>query len=294
MNNEKQKKIIAPNECSFIRWIITLLVGGAIGILIALPGLLPLAEKGGVFMGLTYESMASLVVFVGQFFGFWIALKLVAKTSLRDFVFGVGGKFNKKVSLIIFVLYALGMAIPFLLTIDKIQLRDVQWEQFAFLVGFMLLTAICQTTWEELVCRGILLRWGLKNKFDYSKKAWILAVITTIIFMLGHVSNPEVTSQSGADVAISIVTYCIPGFVCVLANLHFGDLMPGIIIHWVNNFTLFTLISETNNATAVPVPSLFSYSPDGGAVWGLISTLIPHIPVLIYILVDAIKRKKAA
>jgi membrane protease YdiL (CAAX protease family) len=150
-----------------------------------------------------------------------------------------------------------------------------------------------QTTFEELVFRGIFLRWACKNKLGFTKKAMIAAVVSSVVFALFHTPNPEVTSQSGFDIFIAILTYFVPGFIMFIVDLYFGNMLPGIIIHFINNFLLFTVVSSDGNV--VPVPTLLVDKTPNNVWWNLGSTFIAYIPVLMYILVDfIIKRKKAA
>lgn len=288
----KEKKHISPNECSLGRWIVVLLVGLVVGILPSIPLNAFLNNNTDTIMGIPYATFFGTLLFVPLFFGIVLSIRLIGKTSLKDFVLGVNGKINFKQCLIIAGVYAAGFATTHLFIIRNISLRGVKIGQFAFLVLFMLLVAWMQTTFEELVFRGIILRWACKNTLGYTKKALISTAIGSLAFAIAHAVNPEVTSQKGIFILLGVLTYAIPSLVYFWANIHFGNLMPGIIIHWVNNFALFTLIST--NTGAVSVPSLLMDSTPQNAPWMFISTLIAHVPVMIYIIVDMIKRKKAA
>ena len=291
---KKEKKRIAPNEASLLRWIAAAVIGFIIGLAIALAIEGFLRSLPGSIMGVAFEPLYTMCQFVCYFIGFVIALKLVAKTSLKDFVLGVGGKINVKECLLILGLYIIGFLVLILQGLDAVHLRGVKAGEFAFLFVFMLLTAWTQTTWEELIFRGILLRWACKNQIGFTKKSVIVVVLTTVAFALGHVTNPEVTSQSGFDVVLAISAYAIPGVVFAVANLYFGSLMPGIIIHWINNFVSFTLLGTDSGA--MPLPTLLV--SDGGNSVSVASmfvgTLIPYSPIIVYILWDVWKKKKAA
>ena len=131
-------------------------------------------------------------------------------------------------------------------------------------------------------------RWACKNKMGFTKKAVIAALVSAVAFALGHAANPEVTSQSGARIAMAIASYAIPGTCCFLANLHFGSLLPGILIHWVNNFILFTVIAS--EVTTMPVPTLLVDSTPNTAELMLLSTAMAYVPVLVYMFLDAGKK----
>lgn len=296
MDMKKEKKVtpyIAPNEASFRRWIAVLVVGFLLGSVLGAPfGALHALSTGDTFLGTDYrqiwEMMASVLLFVGQV----IAIRRVGKTSLKDFVLGVGGKVNKKECLTILGLFALGLVINYLPVLGNIRLRGVSGGGFAFLVVFMLLTTWTQTTWEELIFRGLVIRWTCKNDVRFTKKALIGAIVTSVLFAVSHAPNPEVTTQSGIRVLIQLVCYAIPGLVCFLADLYFGSLLPGILIHWLNNFTVFTLIAS--EVTALPVPTLLVDTTPHKAEWSLVSTVLAYLPVLVYMILDARKKKKAA
>lgn len=288
---KKMKRYIAPNECSAGRWIAVLIVGLLAGVALSIP-LSPFAQnKVDTFMGIPFSELFGILSFVPFFCTMVFAIKFLGKTSLKDFVLGVGGVINKKECLTVLGLYAAGLVISFLPVLNNIYLRDVKAGQFGFLVLFMLLVAWTQTTWEELIFRGIVIRWACKNNVCYTKKAVIAGVVSSAAFALSHAFNPEVTSQSGIHVVMAVAAYAIPGIVCYLADLHFGSLLPGILIHWLNNFVLFTLISS--ETTALPVPTLLVDGTPHCAEWMLISTAVAYLPVLAYVVLDVRKKRKA-
>ena len=289
---KKGKTYIAPNECSMVRWIAVLAVGYFAATILSLP-MGPFAENQvDSFLGIRYAELFGLLAFVPLFWCLVIAIQIVGKTSLKDFVLGMGGKVNKKECLTILGLYAAGFALSYLPVLGNIRLRGVNTGEFCFLVLFMLLVTWMQTSWEELIFRGLVIRWACKNDVRFTKKALIAAVVSSVVFALMHVGNPEVTSQSGIRIVIGVLNYAIPGLLMFLADLYFGSLLPGILIHWVNNFILFTVIAS--EVTAMPVSTLLVDTTPHNAEWVLVSSLIAYAPVIVYILLDARKKKKAA
>ena len=287
---KKEKKQILPNEGSLIRWLGVLFMGLLIGGVLSAP-LYPLmiGEEGRALMGVPVKALMDIVYFIPLFFGMVVAIRWIGKTTLRDFILGVGGKVSKKVCLTVFVLFVVGFFIPYLITVNNLSLREVDGGEYGFLILTVLLTLWAQTTFEELVFRGLLLRWACKNKVGYTTKALLVAAVTSIAFALAHAGNPEVTTQSGLRAVLAIATYAIPGFVYFLADLHFGTLLPGIIMHWVNNFVLITVISSEVTALSMPT-LLMDHTPDT-AEWGMLSTLLLHLPMLVYLLLCARKKK---
>ena len=287
-----EKKYIAPNEASLKRWIGTLAVGFLLGSIVGIP-LVMLSQQDNSFMGIRYLELFGQLNFLPMFLGLVLAIKFIGKTSLKDFILGVGGKVDKKQSLTIMGLYFAGMAITYLLLAKYISVRHVNAGEYLFLFVFMVLTTWAQTTWEELVFRGFLIRWACKNEVRFTKKAVLAAIVSSLAFALAHSTNTEVTSQP--DVLrqiLAVSVYAIPGLLMFFADLYFGSLVPGILIHLINNFVLFTIISS--EVTVMPVPTLFVENSPHLAEFMVLSNLGAYVPLYVYIFLDARKKKKAA
>jgi hypothetical protein len=95
---EKRKKIILPNELSFGRWILVIVVAIAIGMTICLftPILTEIENREDFFFGISYADFFGILTFIPMTVAFVISLKLIGKTSIKDFILGVGGKINVK------------------------------------------------------------------------------------------------------------------------------------------------------------------------------------------------------
>lgn len=292
----KEKKYIAPNEASLLRWIATLAVGMVFSILLS-PLLVPVVRilKNG-FMGISREQFLEVLAWVPLFFGLVFAIRVVGKTSLKDFVLGVGGKVNRKECLILLGLYVATFWLTELPNLEHIHLRDAEPGRFALLFLFMLLVLWTQTTWEELVFRGLLIRWVCKNQVGYTKKAVLAAVITGVAFALSHSGNVEVTSKSGIWVVVAMASYGVSGVMYFLVDLHFGSLLPGILIHWANNFMLTTLISGEVSSMAMPtlLVDATPVSGSGSALGMLVGKILLWLPIMVYMIVDARMKKRAA
>ena len=289
---KKEKKYIAPNECSFKRWVAVLVVGLVLGGLLGAPTAV-LSQQDNSFMGIRYLVLFGQLSFLPMFLGLVLAIKFIGKTSLKDFILGVGGKVDKKQSLTIMGLYFAGMAITYLLLAKYISVRHVNAGEYLFLFVFMVLTTWAQTTWEELVFRGFAIRWACKNDVRFNKKAVILAIVTAVAFALSHAPNAEVTTQPDVLRKIMAVSaYAVPGLLIFFADLYFGSLLPGILIHWVNNFILFTVISA--EVTVMPVPTLLVDSSPHLAEFMVLCNLGAYVPLFVYIFLDARKKKAAA
>jgi membrane protease YdiL (CAAX protease family) len=301
---KKEKKRIAPNEASLVRWIAALVMCFPLAVLLFIPAgpffmdhvvITPnrTFASEDYFMGISFAEFFLDFGFVALFFGLVITIKLIAKTSLKDFVLGVGGKLNKKECLTILGLYATGMLLNYLPNLDQIRPRGVNPGHFLFLVLYALVVVWEQTTWEELVFRGLMIRWACKNKVGFSKKTYLLVVVTAVAFAMGHSKNPELASLSGIQLVLAIASYGVTGTMFLLTDLYFGSLMPGILIHWLNNFVLTTLIAAEDSA--IMAPTLFIADATGRSGVGmLIGNLLPWLPIMVYIFLDYRKKKKAA
>lgn len=100
---------------------------------------------------------------------------------------------------------------------------------------------------EELLFRGYLLQL-LSLAF---KRFWPAAIITSVLFALMHVSNPEVQEYG----VWALGSYFIFGFLaCVLVFLD-GNIRLAMLFHTLNNIYGFAIVSYPHSA--MPVPSFF-------------------------------------
>ena len=110
-NKMKEKKYIAPNECSGRRWIGVLAMSVLMSMVLTIPVALLMMDRTGTFLGVNYEIIMKLLNFVPVFFGMVIALKVVGKTSLKEFVLGAGKSFNVKENLTVLAVFAVGFVL---------------------------------------------------------------------------------------------------------------------------------------------------------------------------------------
>ena len=300
---KKEKKIIIPNELSFGRWIAILFstagVYSAVLIVATIihPKILNYLGSPGfekitaTFCGLDVGTMITFLSFVPAFFGFILFLKVIGKTSLKDFILGVDGSISIKSCLIIAGLFVLGFIICVLFSIKYIKLGDVEIGNYIVLIIFALSSVIFQISVEEFLCRGFFSRLFAKNKLGYNKRSFIAAIISSLVFASFHLFNPEMAAQSNTFNAILMFfAYALSGFIYFICNMHFKNLVPGFIIHFLNNFILFTLFSY--QSSAITSSTIFiDTTPSSGALT-LLSVVLTHLPLVIYIIVDCVRRKK--
>lgn len=290
----KNKKAIVPNECSLKRWICTALVALLLGVVFSIPAEALFVSKPELldvsFMGIPIMVIYLVASFSFLFLGAVAAIKWVAKTPLKDFILGYGGKLDKREVGIFIALHLTGIAISLLLSLPNIHLRGTETGTLLALILIILVFTWMQTTWEELVFRGIFLRWACKNNIGYTRKAIFAMFLSSAIFGLVHASNPEISSMSGIELLLGIICYILPGLVFFWADIQFKSLVPGIILHWVNNFIAFTVVAA--EVSAVPVPTLLVDKSEATAPMLFFATLLVLLPTMLYTLYNMIKSRK--
>jgi len=301
MNENKTGKNIKENEASVLRWIATIIVGYLLGSVISIipTGILfivrravPALSEGGSWYAFS-KYIALIINFAGMFIGTIINIKLIAKTSFKSFVLGADRttKVNiKKEVLPIAGLYILGMLIATVLPfINNISLNNLTLGQVVFVILFTLAFTWMQTSWEELIFRGIPLRMTCHNDIKFDKNSVIGCVISAVLFMMVHISNPEVQSLSGMNMVFMTLSYLVPGILLYVYDVMCGNLLPGMIIHFINNFFAFVLLSA--EVSVVDSTSIWiDHSNQSGFVT-MITLILANVPVLIYLIVTKMKKK---
>ena len=122
-----------------------------------------------------------------------------------------------------------------------------------FLPTVVIVTSF-QTSTEEFFFRGYLLQ-GIGYRFG----RWIAILFPSLLFMLLHLSNPEVTTQDSWDAVASLVIYyfMIGAFLAWLTIKDKG-LELALGVHAANNIATFLLVTSPNSV--IPSPAIFSIS----------------------------------
>ena len=118
-----------------------------------------------------------------------------------------------------------------------------------------------QAASEELLFRGYMMQSiGL-----LTRRAWIPVLISSLIFMLLHISNPE----AKVDTLLMLGNYLAAGLLFALVTIKDNRLELAIGMHIVNN--VFVLLVNTT-VSALPVPPVFTVTTlDAG--YGLVSSI---------------------
>jgi hypothetical protein len=151
-------------------------------------------------------------------------------------------------------------------------------EMLKFIPVVLILVPL-QAATEELLIRGYIMQ-GLGL---LTRRAWIPVVVSSVVFMLLHFSNPE----AQVDTLISLGGYLAVALLLALVTLKDNRLELAIGMHIANN--VFVLV--VNNAvSALPVPSVFTVATlDAG--YNLVSTIV--IGVIFYVGLHYFLRSKA-
>lgn len=294
----KKKRKFKENECSVWRWIITAIVGFVLGVIISNAMMLLILFTRifdfRIFFGLT-DVIRALIAFSGFYIGLVITIKFIAKTSIKNFVLGVNKKFSLKKSLSILGLYFLGEMFVLLFNVlfdfKSIHFSVASVAQYLISFVFCIVFLWMQTTWEELMFRGIVIRAVCKNEIKFSKKSIIAGIVSSFIFMSLHFFNPEFTSQESVLMMLfSALAYFCAGFFIYILDLIEGSILPGILVHWINNFYFFTIFR--GEVSALNTPTIFIRYGKTTGLAHFVGEIVVWLPLIVFYAVRFFKNKK--
>lgn len=146
-------------------------------------------------------------------------------------------------------------------------------ESFWWLLVISLVMIPLQTSFEEVLFRGYMMQ-GLGRLF---RNAWMPLVLTSILFGLMHIGNPEVQKLG----LLSLVYYIATGFFLGVITLVDEGLELAMGFHAANN--IFTAILVTSTWTAFQTDALFvdvSEPSLGAEVWLPVVIFFPLVFVV--------------
>lgn len=147
------------------------------------------------------------------------------------------------------------------------------------LLPFLILTIIAillipiQTSLEELVFRGYLMQ-GIAN---FSKNKWFPLLISSIIFGLMHLSNPEVSKMGN----IIMIYYIGTGFFLGTIALMDNGLELALGFHAANN--LLSALLVTSDWTAFQTHSVLKDISEPDIIYDIILPILVFYPLLLFI-----------
>jgi membrane protease YdiL (CAAX protease family) len=146
-------------------------------------------------------------------------------------------------------------------------------ESFWWLLVISLVMIPLQTSFEEVLFRGYMMQ-GLGRLF---RNAWMPLVLTSVLFGLMHIGNPEVQKLG----LFSLVYYIATGFFLGIITLVDEGLELAMGFHAANN--IFTAILVTSTWTAFQTDALFvdvSEPSLGAEVWLPVVIFFPVVFVV--------------
>ena len=263
-NKESVKKPYGDNVAPIWRWVVAFLFGSVVGVLIgavlaAIVRKIPVFQEGQ-WLYCENSLLLSMATFVGLYTGYALGIRIFCNTSLRTFFFGKDRKPEMKTVIIAGGFYLIGCIIVDLSCFKEISFNNQPVSVFIVNLVLVLLLLWTQTTTEEIVFRGFFLRAPYGNKVPTLPKGLLFAVVSSLVFMAGHLSNPEVSDITGLEFVAGTASYFLAGFFMYIINLLVGGMEGGLVIHYLNNFYCLVCISEFNSA--IPAPTWFVKQPE--------------------------------
>lgn len=180
------------------------------------------------------------------------------------------------------VLYIFGLwsVITIFFTLLDVYLSPDDYVLNFDLVKFLPLAAIAillvplQTSFEEYLFRGHMMQ-GLGL---LAKNRWVPLVVTSVLFGLMHIANPEV-EKLGYGI---MVYYIGTGFFLGIMTLMDEGLELALGFHAANN--LITALLVTADWTAFQTNSVFKDISEPGLSWDVLIPVFIVFPILLYVL----------
>jgi len=158
---------------------------------------------------------------------------------------------------------------------------NFQLEPFIYLVIIAVLLVPLQTSFEEYLFRGYIMQ-GMGAFF---KNKWLPLIVTSVMFGVMHIANPEVEK-----IGYFILIYYIgTGFFLGIITLMDEGLELALGFHAANN--LFTALLVTANWTAFQTPSILRSiaDPSESSIFEIIIPVFVIFPILIFIFAKVYK-----
>lgn len=249
---------------------------------------------GGDLQNIGYEELMTtlsknltffllLLSFVFGAFAVWFIYKFFHEASFKDLI-TTRAKFDWKRFWVGF--WLIGGLIILFTSLDYYYnpsdyLVNFQWDKFLILLIIGILLVPIQTTFEELFFRGYLLQ-GIGI---LSKNRGVALVITSVVFGLLHLANPEVDKIG----KIIMVSYIGTGFLLGIMALMDEGLELSIGFHAGNN--LVTALLVTADWTAFQTESIFISLGEPDATIEVLFPVLIVYPIFLLILARVYKWK---
>ena len=150
---------------------------------------------------------------------------------------------------------------------------NFRWEAFWKLAVIGILLIPLQTSFEEYLFRGHMMQ-GLGI---ISGNRWVPLVVTSVLFGILHIANPEVEKLG----YLSLVYYIGTGFFLGIITLMDEGLELALGFHAANN--LITALLVTADWTAFQTDSIYLDISEPGLGWDAFIPIFVIFPILIWI-----------
>ena len=172
----------------------------------------------------------------------------------------------------IWTLITMGLTALDIYTSPEDYVLNFRWEAFWKLALIAILLIPLQTSFEEYLFRGHMMQ-GLGIIF---KNRWFPLVVTSVIFGLMHLGNPEV-EKLGPGI---MVFYIGTGFFLGILTLMDEGLELALGFHAANN--LVTALLVTADWTAFQTDSIYRDVADPGLGWDAYVPIFVVFPLLLF------------
>jgi membrane protease YdiL (CAAX protease family) len=212
----------------------------------------------GSFMNTRFGVLVSLLTFSGIWIGAWLAMRFVHHEKLRA-LFGVARRISwsdfAKGLVAVLVTSVVSEAAIYLMA-PEIRRTAIGWETWLLFLVPVLFLAFVQTSAEELLFRGYLLR-GLAHRY---RNPLVWALVPGLIFTCLH-WNIGAPLAMNACVLASIGSFAALATALVYLS---GNLGAGMGAHFANNLAGFLLISHESALSSF---ALYRGKPLETIVW---------------------------
>lgn len=154
-----------------------------------------------------------------------------------------------------------------------------QWEPFLIMLLIVIILMPLQTSFEEYFFRGYLLQ-GIGIM---AKNRWIPLILTSVVFGLMHIANPEVGKLGN----IIMVYYIGTGFLLGIMTLMDEGLELALGFHAGNNMIAALLV--TADWTVFQTNSILKDISEPSAGWDIVLPVLVLYPIYLIILAKIYK-----
>ena len=218
-------------------------------------------DQGGIierFMASRAGVLATLATFAGIWLGVWVAMRFVHRERLSR-LFGNSGRISRAgfaKGLLAVLLTSVLTEIGLYLLVPEIARGPISLSSWLVFLAPVLFLAFVQTSSEELLFRGYLMR-GLACRF---RSPWVWALLPTLVFTALH-WNPGSVPAMNIGVLASIGAFAVLLVILVYAT---GNLGAAMGAHLGNNLVGFLFISHESSLSSF---ALFRSPPLDSLAW---------------------------